>query len=198
MTALILASASPRRQELLRSLGVQFDIDPANVDETIFPGEDPQAAVRRLSLAKANEIGRRYPNAFVLAADTIVVLRSNDSAVILGKPTTPADAMGMLEQLQGSTHQVLTGFSIINIQQSVVVVDVVETNVTFGMLSAAEIAAYVRTGEGLDKAGAYALQGLGAWFVKDIHGSYSNVIGLPLWEVLTQLKRLGVWSADKL
>lgn len=195
---LILASASPRRSDMLRGLGVPFEIFPADVNEDALPGEKPVELVTRLAREKAEAVSEHRPHDYVLAADTIVVLEEEEKSVVLGKPVDVADAKKMLRRLQGATHYVYSGYCITCKAASVERLGVCRSAVTFGKLGEAEIEAYVKTGEGADKAGAYALQGLGAWFVKNIEGSYSNVIGLPLWEVLSDLKELGVWSAEKL
>ncbi|MEX2606551.1 MAG: Maf family protein [Kiritimatiellia bacterium] len=179
----ILASASPRRAELLRSAGLDFEVIPARVDETPLPGEAPADLVARLSHLKAAAVFDVHPDALVLAADTVVV----SDGVILGKPADAKEARAMLTALSGRTHQVLTGFSILRPdrphQQQVCI-----TRVTFRKLGEDDIQAYVRSGDPLDKAGAYGIQGNAASFVQKIHGSYTNVVGLPLAEVVEALR----------
>lgn len=174
---LVLASASPRRRGLLDRMGLAHEVVPADIDETPRPGERPEALVARLAEAKATHVLRSSPatagDLVVLAADTVVVI---DGAV-LGKPADAADAAGMLGSLSGRTHEVLTGVAVARPGSVVVVVE--RTAVTFGALDEGEIEAYVATGEPLDKAGAYGIQGRGGNFVTRIEGSYDNVVGLP-------------------
>jgi septum formation protein len=185
---LVLASASPRRRELLHQVGVRFAVAPAEVDETALPEETADAHVRRLSLAKAKAaeqtgIGGRW----FLGSDTVVVLQGE----ILGKPVDSGDARRMLAALAGRRHQVLTGYAIVDRETGVKVHGVVSTSVWFRPLTAAEIDRYIATGEPLDKAGAYGIQGRGGCLVQRIDGSYSNVVGLPLCEVTEALRQLG-------
>ncbi|MFH1092478.1 MAG: nucleoside triphosphate pyrophosphatase [Pseudomonadota bacterium] len=185
---LILASASPRRRELLAWAGVEFEVWPAQVEETVLPGETPQDNVRRLALAKAKEAAARFPHSWVLSADTIVVLDGR----IMGKPGNETRAADMLRRLSGRVHLVMTGFCLLAPQSGPQVVDHVETEVEFRELSDRDIARYIASGEVWDKAGAYAVQGQGAGLVSRIKGSYTNVIGLPLAEVLGRLKDFGL------
>lgn len=172
---IILASASPRRAELLRAAGIDFDVRPADIDEAIRPGEAPSEYVSRLAEAKARAVHARDSERTVLAADTAVVVDGQ----ILGKPFDEADAKRMLRLIGGRTHEVLTAVSVFHPGQIVETrVDV--TTVEFGELSEADIAWYVSSGEPLDKAGAYAVQGLASRFVTRVEGSYSNVVGLPI------------------
>lgn len=189
MSPLILASASPRRRELLGTLGLDFQVEVADVDESILEGESPTAYVARTARAKAEAIVARRRALgraeVVLAADTTVVVDGQ----ILAKPEDDADARRMLTLLAGRTHQVLT--AIVVISPSGVCADVIETRVTFRALDARAIAAYVASGEPRDKAGAYGIQGLAMGFVTRIEGSYTNVVGLPAAEVITLLERAG-------
>ena len=172
---LILASASPRRAELLRAAGIDFDVRPADVDEAILPGEAPSDYVSRLAEAKARVVHERDNERTVLAADTAVVVEGE----ILGKPIDEADATRMLRLIAGRTHEVLTAVSIFHPGQIVDTrVDV--TTVEFALLSEADVSWYVSSGEPMDKAGAYAVQGLASRFVTRLEGSYSNVVGLPI------------------
>lgn len=183
---LILASSSPRRQELLSMCGLTFDVIPANIDEDSFLGRSPEKLVRDLSYEKAAVIARNNPEAAVIGADTIVVLDGE----VLGKPKDSNDAFKMLSKLQGRTHSVVGGFTVlINGER---LTESCETKVTFTKLTPDEISAYVATGEPLDKAGAYGAQGIGASFVERIDGSYTNVVGLPLRECIAALRRLGI------
>lgn len=175
---LILASASPRRREMLRQLGLEFDLRPVGVDESPLDGEDPVPLVRRLARAKALAAAEEEddPEEVILAADTIVVLDGE----ILGKPESTDEAEAMLARLAGREHTVHTGVAVLAPGGSEPEVEVESTRVELARLEAETIARYVATGEPMDKAGAYAIQGLGATFVSRIHGSYSNVVGLPL------------------
>lgn len=170
---LVLASASPRRRELLSSLGIDFSCRPVDLDETPRPGEEAEAYVLRLARAKAGADVR--PGEIVLAADTIVVLDGQ----LLGKPEDAARARSMLQTLSGRRHRVLTGVAV-HPSEKPVAAEVCVSEVTIAPLSEEEIAWYVDTGEPLDKAGAYAIQGLGALLVETISGNYSNIVGLPL------------------
>ncbi|HLL51928.1 MAG TPA: Maf family protein [Myxococcaceae bacterium] len=182
---LVLASSSPRRRELLSSLGLTFEVKGADIDEAVRPGESPPAYVERLAREKAAAVAAKYPGAAVLAADTSVVLEEE----ILGKPKDVADAERMLAALSGRGHSVLTGIAVAGpLERS----RVIGTEVRFRPLSPEEIAWYARTGEPLDKAGAYAIQGIAGAFISEIRGSPSNVVGLPLWETVELLQRAGV------
>jgi MAF protein len=189
---LILASASPRRQELLRSVGLKFKTIPAHVNEDYIKGESPQQHVRRLAQEKAQLIARKYPRVWVLGADTIVVI----DGLILGKPKNKTQAKEMLKKLSGSEHKVFTGFTVIQVASKVSHSDIVQSTVKFKKISAAELDWYIACDEPYDKAGGYAVQGKGAYFIKSIRGSYTNVIGLPLCEVLETLKKLEAISFD--
>lgn len=182
--ALILASASPRRQELLASAGLRFTVEPPAVDESIPEGEPPDQAVERLALAKAEAVFRRHPDRLVLAADTVVVLGD----AILGKPRSPEEAEAMLQRLSGRTHEVITGVALRGPDRREHFH--VRTEVEFRALGAEEIRTYVRGGEPMDKAGAYAIQGGASGFVRAVRGSYTNVVGLPLAECIERLRRL--------
>lgn len=180
---LVLASQSPRRRELLEQLGLAFEVRPAHADETVLPGEAPDDYVLRTARDKA----RAVPGDVVLAADTAVVLRGE----VLGKPRDAADAHRMLASLSGTDHEVLTGVCVRRTSIRIEASAVVSSTVRFARLSPAQIAWYVGTGEPLDKAGAYAIQGAGGAFVLAVEGSVSNVIGLPLAEATDLLRRAG-------
>ncbi len=185
---LILASASPRRRELLTQAGITFRAVPANIDETPLPDEPAAAFVERLAIEKAQAVAALHPEETILAADTAVVLPHSDQEEILGKPADPEDAVRMLTLLSGRTHAVMTGIAIaapgLPIRSAVEI-----TQVTFSLISPAEIAAYVATGEPLDKAGAYAIQGFAARWIPRIEGDYTNVVGLPIARVIALLSR---------
>ena len=189
-TRLILASASPRRRELLGNLGISFQVEPANVDESVHPGEPPRLYVERLARSKATAVAERMPGTLVLAADTSVVLQDE----VLGKPADRTGAAEMLRMLSGKTHEVLTGVALAGTTERSCVV---ATSVHFRPLTEQEVCWYVASGEPMDKAGAYAIQGKGSAFVRAIEGSYSNVVGLPLVETLVLLREAGFslpWS----
>jgi septum formation protein len=187
---LVLASASPRRAELLERAGIAFVVDPAAIDESILDGESPSAYAMRVSEAKARVVHGRHPAAVVLAADTIVVV----DGAILGKPRDEDDARRMLRLLSGRTHDVLTAIYLM--RHGLGQAQVVTTQVDVGPLTEEEIAWYVATGEPRDKAGAYAIQGLASRFVTGIHGSYSNVVGLPVSVVYALLQNRPTSAAE--
>lgn len=191
---LILASASPRRAEILRSAGLSFEIAAANVDETPLANEPPEQLVRRLALAKAEaEIHARATGegAIVLGADTIVLVGDQ----ILGKPGTSARAIEMLRELQGREHRVITGVAVIAGASGKSLSGTESTTVWFDPMTDREIADYVATGEPLDKAGAYAIQGIASRYISKIEGDYFNVVGLPIARVWKMLRRLGYREA---
>jgi septum formation protein len=182
----ILASASPRRSELLKLMGLDFDVIPGSVDEAFRPAETPREHVLRLSEEKALFVARCHPDAWVLGADTIVVVAGE----VLGKPGSPAEAKGMLKKLSGREHEVFTGFSIVRQDRGSRIREVVGSSVLFREIADDEMAWYTGTEEPYDKAGAYAVQGMGGCFIREIRGSFSNVMGLPLCEVVDALKRV--------
>jgi septum formation protein len=171
---IILASTSPRRAEILRTVGWPFEALPPEVDETRSPGEDAHTYVQRLGRAKAEAVA--IPGRSTVGADTVVVVEKR----ILGKPRDDEDAREMLRQLSGRWHQVLTGVAFIDGASREVRVACETTQVKFALMSEAEIVWYVASGEPMDKAGAYAIQGLGARFIEGIRGDYYNVVGLPV------------------
>lgn len=189
---IILASTSPRRAELLALAGLAVEILPSGVDEALFNGESPRDHVLRLAEAKAEAASRRRPEAWVLGADTVVVV----DETILGKPSSPAEARAMLDQLSGRAHEVITGFCILRRQAGIHWADAVASQVLFRPLSTDETAWYAATSEPYDKAGAYAVQGVAACFIREVRGSYTNVVGLPLCEVVEALRRLGAIVFD--
>jgi len=184
MRRLILASASPRRRELLAQAGFSFVVHPADVNEDPLPGEEPLAYVVRLARAKAEAVYAQLndPESLVLGADTTVTLDGH----ILAKPVDAADAARMLRMLSGRTHRVITGVAVAGARGTEVAAEV--TGVRFVALSDDEIAAYVATGEPMDKAGAYGIQGIAAKWIPRIEGCYFNVVGLPLALVTTMLE----------
>ena len=190
-TTLILASSSPRRRDLLTACAIPFQIIPAAIDEQPFPHERAEAYVRRLALAKAEAVAQHYPEAIVLGADTIVTIDD----LLLGKPQTPHAARQMLHRLRGREHAVMTGVAVVagrmveHAGDRYAYQEVVASRIRMHQFTAATIEWYLATGEPLDKAGAYAVQGLGAALVERVEGSYTNAVGLPLTETLTLLRR---------
>ncbi len=187
---LILASASPRRSELLLQAGYRFSVEPADADETARPGEDGVALALRLAQAKAEAVHARHPGEIVLGADTVVEAPSGE---LLGKPADEADAARMLRLLAGTTHAVITGVCVCSPARTEVAAAL--TYVTFHALSEAALAAYIQSGEPIGKAGAYAIQGRAAVWIPRIAGDYSNVVGLPLALTGSMLAAAGVHAA---
>ena len=190
---IILASKSPRRRYLLEQAGLKFSVIPSSIDEAKTPLCSPDTYVRILSEAKADDISKKYPEKWVIGADTIV-LKNND---ILGKPRSRDEARTMLKQLSGQVHQVLTGYAVCCKAKNKMFSETIKTDVQFKNLTHDEIEWYVHTTEPFDKAGSYAIQGLGTFLVQSINGSYTNVVGLPVCEVIEFLIREGVIDIAK-
>lgn len=193
---IVLASASPRRAQVLSDAGIAFEARSFQTDETRLPGESVETMVCRLAEVKARAVaatcGMPHEPVIVIGADTAVEVGGR----VLGKPDSPQAAQSMLEQLSGKTHRVLTGLAILRLPDGLAQFEVECTQVRFARLTQAEIAQYVATGEPLDKAGAYGIQGAGGRFVERIEGCYFNVVGLPLARVYRILKSLG-WHAPQ-
>ena len=185
--SIILASASPRRVELLHSAGIAFEVRPGEIDETYLDGEAPEAHALRLAGEKARDVARMHEGRFFIGADTIVVSQGE----VMGKPRDAADAERMLGKLSGTAHEVITGFSVFDRETGREIAEAVKTLVYFKPLRPDEIQAYIATGCPFDKAGAYAIQGNAAYMIRGIEGSYTNVVGLPLCEVVEALRCLG-------
>ena len=186
---IILASQSPRRKELLETAGLEFKIQPADLDEeSVTCDSGPADLVKTLARLKAVHIARNNPDAWTIGADTIVA--ADD--IVLGKPEDKQAARDMLSMLEGRSHSVFTGYAVTCPAREILVTETVETRVWFKPLSPEEIRWYADTEEPYDKAGAYGIQGIGAFMVEKISGSYSNVVGLPLSQVIDTLNRLGV------
>ena len=185
---LILASQSPRRRYLLEQAGLTFAVIPGTFDEDSVLLANPADYVKTLAEAKADAVARQYPDSWVIGADTIVTIGN----AILGKPGDPREARQMLEQLSGQSHCVYTGYAIVCKNKPSRISDAIKTDVQFKDLTKDEIDWYIQTGEPFDKAGAYAIQGLGTFLVRRIHGSYTNVVGLPVCEVVETLIKMGV------
>lgn len=190
---LILASKSPRRQYLLKQAGVSFVVIPSDFDEGSIAIAPPHIYVKLLAEKKAADIAGKYPASWVIGADTIVQIDGD----ILGKPASKKDARRMIARLSGQTHHVYTGVSIRCESRRKFFLDTFRTDVQFKKLTENEIEWYIQTDEPFDKAGAYAIQGLGTFLVKQIHGSYTNVVGLPVCEVIEYLIREGVIGPAK-
>lgn len=181
---IILASASPRRKEILENANVKFSIVSSSIEETTLAGESPCQMVMRLAFEKGIDVASRKRSDLVISADTIVVL----SNTVLGKPEDEEDAKKMISLLSGKTHQVITGISLIHLDSNKKIIDYVISNVKFKDLSEEDINDYIKTKESLDKAGAYGIQGYGALLVEEIHGDYFNIVGLPISKVSDLLK----------
>jgi nucleoside triphosphate pyrophosphatase len=183
---IVLASQSPRRRELLSLIGIPHEVRPADLDESVLPGETPTENAERLARAKAETIAMREPGAVVIGSDTIVVLDGD----VLGKPRDTAEATAILRRLSGRTHTVHTAVAVARDGRTVSGVESVE--VTFRPLDDAQIEAYIATGEPMDKAGAYGIQGYGAVIVERVHGDYFAVMGLALGRLVSLLEAVGV------
>ena len=181
---IILASASPRRKEILENTNIKFDIISSSIEELILGGESPCQMVMRLAFEKGIDIASKHKSDLVISADTIVVLDDN----VLGKPKDEEEARQMISNLSGRTHQVITGISLINLENNKKIIDYVVSNVKFKKLSKDDINDYIKTKESLDKAGAYGIQGYGALLVEEIQGDYFNIVGLPISKLSDLLK----------
>jgi septum formation protein len=182
---LVLASASPRRQELLRNAGIAFEVQPADIQEKQMPGEAAKTCAERLAREKALAVANQRPNDCILGADTVVVIDGQ----LLGKPRDAADAMRVLRILSGRKHDVITGVCLVSNGETRIASET--TLVTFSEITEKEIADYIATGEPMDKAGAYAIQGMASRWIPRIEGDYSNVVGLPValvWRMLQELE----------
>jgi len=188
--AIVLASESTRRVDILRTLGISFSIIPPDIDERKKRDESIRDFVLRIAAEKAKKVGALFPDKWVIGADTVVVHKGK----VLGKPKSEEEAMEMLTALRGKWHKVLTGYCILNMSKQTSCKDVVETKVFIKDLTDEEIRRYIKTSEPFDKAGSYAVQGKGGFMVKEIKGSYSNVVGLPICEITDILLSLGILS----
>jgi septum formation protein len=189
---IILASASPRRAELLKQIGVEFESAISNVEEWPLPDEAPPDYITRIARAKVVAVARQRHSGLVIGADTVVVLEGR----LIGKPANETEAKNLLRQLSGRWHAVMTGVALYDIESRNEVADYDKTLVKFAQLSDREIDWYVKTNEPLDKAGAYGIQGLGGLFVDEIAGNYYNVVGLPIPLVYRLARRLGYSFLD--
>ena len=188
MRKIILASASPRRKEILKITGLDFSVSAGNYEEDLNLPLKPRELARFLSRKKAEAVTHRHRDALIIAADTFIVFQGR----LLGKPRSSREAKKMLQMLNGKVHSVITGFTIMDSLSRKTLSSSVETKVYFKKLTDKEITEYVRSGEPIDKAGAYAVQGLGAVFIRKIDGDFFNVMGLPLCALAESLKKFGV------
>ncbi len=186
---LVLASSSPRRRELLESVGLSIEVINPSADEVMLGSESPEEFASRVAFEKAASVSRGLGSgSVVIGADTIVVVDGE----VLGKPMDELDAARMLGLLSGREHHVLTAFSLLRPREELLHAEMVRTSVRVSELAASDIEGYIKTGEPMDKAGAYGIQGIGAFMVEGITGSYTNVVGLPVPEVLRALTKLGI------
>lgn len=188
MKTIVLASASPRRKALLKQIGLKFKVDIGVQEDVLTAGTEPHQLARHISLRKALSVAGNYQDAIIIAADTFGIIDGQ----ILGKPHSENEARAMLQTISGRCHAVITGFTIMDTDTTKTLSSSVETMVFIKHLTQIEIETYVKSGEPLDKAGAYAIQGLGAVIVERIEGDYSNVMGLPLCALTTALKEFGI------
>lgn len=188
MKPIILASGSPRRRELLLQAGLKFEVEPSSYKEEMGLDMEPEDLAKYLSQKKAIEVAKKHKDSIIIGADTFIVFEGE----LIGKPKTKEEAKEMLKKLSGKAHSVITGFTIIDTGLNKTVSDFAETKLFFRDISDEEINSYVETGEPLDKAGAYAIQGLGGIFVQRIEGDYYNIVGLPLSKVVERLKDFGI------
>lgn len=189
--SIILASASPRRQRFLARLGLDYQCIPADIDEKAYPNETPESFVQRMAVAKARRIAEQHPFACVIGADTVVCL----GARIFGKPANTIQALSMLQHLRGRTHQVITGLAILCKEKNIEDTSICSSSVRFAFFPDHVLQAYIDTGEPMDKAGAYAIQGKGSFLIRSIEGSWTNVVGLPMDKLLHALLKHGLISS---
>jgi len=198
VSPIVLASKSPRRRELLELIGLPFTIEPADIDESIPAGMLARDVVTTLARAKAERVAARGDSPrTVLSADTLVVVDLPDgSERVLGQPSSDEQALEMMRLLSGKEHRILTGFALISREPKFERVRCIESVVRFRKIREDELLAYVASGEGRDKAGAYGAQGLAAIFIEEIRGSFTNIVGLPLAEVVDELQACGLWTPE--
>lgn len=188
MKKIILASASPRRKELLAKIGLKFSIEKSNIKEDLGTNLSPKKLAEYLSYRKAYKISKKHSNATIIAADTLVVLNNK----VIGKPKNSKDAKKILRKLSGKAHSVITAFTIIDTKTNKISTRSVETKVFMKKLTEKEINYYIKTEEPLDKAGAYGIQGFGGIFIEKIDGDYYNIVGLPLTTFIKELKKFNI------
>jgi septum formation protein len=188
MKQIILASTSPRRKQLLEILGLDFTVVPSEVEEILDPQLNPRQQVEALSKQKAEAVAQKYSDAIIIGADTMVALGNE----VLGKPKDPQDARRMLKLLRGKMHTIVTGFTLIDVKAQRTIVKSVETKVWFRKIEPAEIHAYIEKEKPFDRAGSYSIQDMGSLFVDKIEGDYYGAVGLPLYTLAKELKKLDV------
>lgn len=188
MKKIILASSSPRRKQLLKQIGLEFEIFPSNIEEKLNPRLKPRHQVELLSLQKAQAVSGKFTNAIILAADTMVALGDE----VLGKPKDKKDAQRMLQKLSGTAHAIVTGFTLIDTDTQKIITKSIEARVLFRKLNTQEIKRYIQKAKPFDKAGAYGIHEVAAIFVEKFEGDYPGAVGLPLFVLAKELKKLGV------
>ncbi len=188
MKRIILASTSPRRKEILAKVGLKFEAVDSGYEEDMTLAKKPVDLVKYLSLGKAQAVAKKYENSLIVAADTIVVYDD----IVLGKPTSKEQAKDHLNMLSGKDNSVITAFTIIDTDSNKIVTQAVETVISMKKLSEEEIDWYIGTGEPMDKAGAYAIQGLGSMFITGISGDYFSTVGLPIYQLVQELKKFDI------
>jgi septum formation protein len=188
MRKIVLASSSPRRKELLEKTGLKFIIDPGDYEEDMTLRLKPTELAKVLSRGKAESVARRYKDAIVIGADTFIAYKDD----VMGKPHTSARAIAMLKKLSGKAHRVITGLTIIDTKTGKNISRAFESRVYFKEMTSGEIIAYVKTGEPLERGGGYAIQDLGSVFIKKIEGDFFGIMGLPIYELVKELKRFGI------
>ncbi|MEI7424815.1 MAG: nucleoside triphosphate pyrophosphatase [Candidatus Staskawiczbacteria bacterium] len=188
MKKIILASQSPRRRDLLKQIGLEFEIDPSGYEEDMSLKMKSKELAEFLSLGKAKDVAQRHKDSIIISADTIIAIDDE----VFGKPKTPERAKYMLQKLSGSVHSVITGFTIIDTETNKQISKAVETKVYFRNITEKQIDVYIATGEPLEFAGAYAIQHLGGLFVEKIEGDYFNILGLPILSLVVELERFGI------
>ncbi len=188
MRKIILASESPRRKQLLQQVGLKFQIDPSGYEEDMNHSKDPYELAEFLSLKKAQNVANKYKDEIIIAGDSLISCNGE----IFGKPHTPERAREMLKALSGITHEVISGYALIDTRTNKIISGAKGTKVYFRKLEENEIMSYIKTGEPLDRAGAYAIQEKGAFLIDKIEGDYTNVIGLPITEIIQSLRKLGL------
>jgi septum formation protein len=188
MRKIVLASSSPRRKELLEKTGLQFVVDPGDYEEDMTMKLKPIELAKTLSRGKAESVAKRHKDAIIIGADTFIAYKNE----VMGKPHTPPRAIARLKQLSGKTHSVITGFTIIDTRSGKSISRAIESKVKLRKMTPREISAYVKTGEPLERAAGYAIQELGSVFIEKVDGDFFSVIGLPVYELVKELKRFGV------
>jgi septum formation protein len=188
MRKIILASKSPRRKALLEQIKLKFTVDVSDIDESKIPYSTPNNLAKNLSKAKASAVSKKYKDAIIIAADTLVVLGKE----IIGKPRDKEDAIKMLRKLSGKTHTVITGFTIYDLQFEKKITKTVKSKVKFKKMTDEEIKSYVKTGEPMDKAGGYGIQDKSAIFIEKVEGDFFNVVGLPIFSLCKELYKFGI------